>query len=114
MGMTSVDAVRCLMQVRILPNYYLCRLHVFPFFGARLTGMTGMDEISCSVEFDGLIESSVRGKLIAEVLKYLVYQRQQIPQPYDQIKTELAVTENSEPVSWFRPTSYTVNVLYLS
>ena len=99
MGMTSVDAVRCLMQVRILPNYYLCRLHVFPFFGARLTGMTGMDEISCSVEFDGLIESSVRGKLIAEVLKYLVYQRQQIPQPYDQIKTELAVTENSEPVS---------------
>lgn len=48
------------------------------------------------VEFDGIIESSVRANLVIEMIKYIVYQRQQIPLPFDQIKRDV---EDAQMVS---------------
>ena len=46
-------------------------------------------KIFLDVEFDGIIESSVRANLVIEMIKYIVYQRQQIPLPFDQIKRDV-------------------------
>ena len=44
---------------------------------------------SFSFNFDGGLESCVRADLTNELLKYILYERQQIPFPFDQIKREL-------------------------
>ena len=44
---------------------------------------------TCEFTFDGGLESSVRGGLIVELVKYILYERQQIPDPYDAIVTEI-------------------------
>ncbi|KAL4237364.1 regulation of exit from mitosis [Mactra antiquata] len=46
---------------------------------------------SASVLFDGGLQSSVRSQLIIELLKYVLYERQQIPQPFDQVKRDVAL-----------------------
>ncbi|KAK3092384.1 hypothetical protein FSP39_002189 [Pinctada imbricata] len=47
--------------------------------------------------FDGGLESSVRAGLLIELIKYILYERQQIPAPYDWIVSELKqFTENME------------------
>ena len=52
------------------------------------------DEKKClDVEFDGILESSVRAILVIEMIKYIVYQRQQIPLPFDQIKRDVEETQ---------------------
>ena len=53
-------------------------------------------KIFLDVEFDGIIESSVRANLVIEMIKYIVYQRQQIPLPFDQIKRDV---EDAQVVS---------------
>ncbi|XP_019636730.1 PREDICTED: MAD2L1-binding protein-like [Branchiostoma belcheri] len=43
----------------------------------------------CSVKIDGLVAPQVCCRLTSELLKYLLYERQQIPLPYEQIKFDL-------------------------
>ena len=50
-------------------------------------------KIFLDVEFDGIIESSVRANLVIEMIKYIVYQRQQIPLPFDQIKRDVEAAQ---------------------
>ena len=47
------------------------------------------DEIACDVWFDGGLKSSVRAELINELVKYLLYERQQIPVTYNEIQLEI-------------------------
>ena len=44
---------------------------------------------SFSFQFDGGLQSCVRADLTNELLKYILYERQQIPFPFDQLKREL-------------------------
>lgn len=41
------------------------------------------------VFFDGGLGSRVRAELVNELLKYILYERQQIPVPFNQIKREI-------------------------
>ncbi|XP_069117962.1 MAD2L1-binding protein-like [Argopecten irradians] len=47
------------------------------------------DMLSCTFVFDGTLQSRVRGSLVIELIKYLLYERQQIPLPVDYVKQEL-------------------------
>ena len=44
---------------------------------------------SFSFNFDGGLQSCVRADLTNELVKYCLYERQQIPFPFDQIKLEV-------------------------
>lgn len=46
---------------------------------------------SFSVTFDGGLQSCVRANLISELLKYILYERQQIPLPFEQVKRDVEV-----------------------
>lgn len=41
---------------------------------------------SVVVTYDGYLESEIRGELLKEFVKYILYQRSQIPMYFDQIK----------------------------
>lgn len=45
--------------------------------------------ISCSLYFDGILQSGVRGSLVIEMVKYLMYERQQLPLPFEHVKRDL-------------------------
>lgn len=49
-------------------------------------------------EFDEGLESKVRAKLVVEIIKYLLYQRQQLPMVLDQLKRHISVTTDTETV----------------
>ena len=57
------------------------------------------ENFSLDVSFDGVIQTSIRSALVIEYIKYIIYQRQQIPLPFDQIKgdteIELEVSDNT-------------------
>ncbi|XP_013416481.1 MAD2L1-binding protein-like [Lingula anatina] len=44
------------------------------------------DPISCDIEFDGVFAPGVCAKLVAELIKHVLYQRQQFPMSYEQVK----------------------------
>ena len=46
-------------------------------------------EYFCEVQFDGILQTSIQAKLLTELIKYIVYQCQQIPLPFDQIKSDV-------------------------
>lgn len=46
-------------------------------------------QVCIPVTFDGGLQSSVRADLIHELLKYILFERQQIPSSLDQIKREV-------------------------
>ena len=48
------------------------------------------EPIQVKLEFGGILSSALRPKLISEIVKLLLYQRQQIPVTYRDIKTEVA------------------------
>ncbi|XP_060072304.1 MAD2L1-binding protein-like [Ylistrum balloti] len=54
------------------------------------------DRLSCTFVFDGTLQSGVRGSLIIELIKYLLYERQQIPLPVDYVKQELKKLSESQ------------------
>lgn len=47
-------------------------------------------------EFDVGLESKVRAKLVVEIIKYLLYQRQQLPMVLDQLKRHISVTTDTQ------------------
>ncbi|XP_033735995.1 MAD2L1-binding protein-like [Pecten maximus] len=55
------------------------------------------DRLSCTFVFDGTLHSRVRGSLVIELIKYLLYERQQIPLPIDYVKQELKKLSESRP-----------------
>lgn len=52
-------------------------------------------------EFDEGLESKVRAKLVVEIIKYLLYQRQQLPMVLDQLKRHISVTTDTETVMYW-------------
>ncbi|XP_021354991.1 MAD2L1-binding protein-like [Mizuhopecten yessoensis] len=54
------------------------------------------DRLSCTFVFDGTLQSRVRGTLVIELIKYLLYERQQIPLPIDYVKQELKRISESQ------------------
>ncbi|XP_055957008.1 MAD2L1-binding protein [Patella vulgata] len=44
---------------------------------------------SCDLIFDGGLHSTTRGAMVNELVKYFMYERQQIPVPFDHAKREL-------------------------
>lgn len=46
-------------------------------------------QLSIPIKFEGGLQSSVRGDLVNELIKYLLYERQQIPLPLDLVKRDL-------------------------
>ena len=44
---------------------------------------------SFSFNFEGGLQSCVRAELTNELLKYILYERQQLPFPFDQIRAEM-------------------------
>ncbi|CAG5135001.1 unnamed protein product [Candidula unifasciata] len=53
-------------------------------------------QFSYDIFFDGALLSSTRGSLIVELIKYFLYERQQIPLPVDELKNKVAHEENSD------------------
>jgi hypothetical protein len=51
--------------------------------------------ITHEFEFEEGLDSKVRGKLIIEVIKYLMYQRQQLPLALDQLKRHISLNEDT-------------------
>lgn len=43
-----------------------------------------------NIEFDGVVLSADRAKLVDEFIKYILYQRQQIPLPFEQVKRRIS------------------------
>jgi len=57
----------------------------------------GSEKISCDFMFDGFLKSNAKGPIINELIKYLLYERQQFPLPFDHVKAELKqVVEKEE------------------
>ena len=54
--------------------------------------------VVCEVPFDGGILPDTRAKLVVHLIKHILYQRQQIPLPYDQVKMERTKLQESEQV----------------
>lgn len=52
--------------------------------------------ITHDFEFEEGLESKVRGKLVVEIIKYLMYQRQQLPISLDHLKRH--ISDNTETV----------------
>ena len=48
-----------------------------------------MEEYFLDIVFEGIVQSSDCAKLIIELLKYIAYQRQQIPLSFDQLKKDV-------------------------
>lgn len=46
-------------------------------------------QLSIPIKFEGGLQSSARGDLVNELIKYLLYERQQIPLPLDLVKRDL-------------------------
>lgn len=42
--------------------------------------------LTCKISFDGILQPDVRSFLVVEIIKYFLYQREQIPLPFDQFK----------------------------
>lgn len=55
------------------------------FVGSLHQGQRSNDECSVSVMFSGSVTQESCSKFVCEILKYLLYQRQQLPMPYDQL-----------------------------
>ncbi|XP_041107957.1 MAD2L1-binding protein [Polyodon spathula] len=56
------------------------------FVGSLDPGQRSNDECSVSVMFSGSVTQESCSKFVCEILKYLLYQRQQLPMPYDQLQ----------------------------
>jgi transcriptional regulatory protein LevR len=54
------------------------------------------EKITWQSEFDGVLSSSVCGKLIIELLKFLAFERHQLPAPFDQIKEQVKLKQKHE------------------
>ena len=46
------------------------------------------EPVAFNIEFDGVVQMSVRARLIIELIKFILYHRQQIPQTYEQLKKD--------------------------
>ncbi|KAL3873481.1 hypothetical protein ACJMK2_036591 [Sinanodonta woodiana] len=53
------------------------------------------DKSTINFCFDGGLMSNIRAALITELVKYILYERQQIPMPYESVKQELKQLENN-------------------
>ncbi len=61
---------------------------------------------NCDIFLDGGLASNVKAALVKELIKYFMYERQQIPVPFDHLKRnaqeESLETENVSSKTWFR------------
>lgn len=66
-----------------------------------------MKQFSYDIVFDGALLSTTRGSLVIELIKYFLYERQQIPLPVDELRDHVAREEDSyiglQDVSGFFP-----------
>ncbi len=46
-----------------------------------------------TVGFDGILQTSVRAKLVTNFMKYILYHRQQIPLPLDELQRDEKVSD---------------------
>jgi len=53
--------------------------------------------LSLEVEIAGVISTTVRAELVKELVKFILYQRNQIPMYFDQL-TDLLARESQPPV----------------
>ncbi|XP_052770088.1 MAD2L1-binding protein-like [Mya arenaria] len=69
--------------------------------------------VSIPVTFEGGLESRVRAEIINELFKYILYERQQIPLPFDQIKRELkqSMLQSSNPKKQSSQTKKAANLV---
>lgn len=65
-------------------------------------------------EFDEGLESKVRAKLVVEIIKYLLYQRQQLPMVLDQLKRHISITTDTETVMYYCTDNLSVDLFICS
>ena len=47
------------------------------------------DKFCLDIQFDGVVQSSVRADLLVELIKQILYQRNQLPAGFDQLQQDL-------------------------
>ena len=56
---------------------------------------------SCKIVLNGFITQTVKSRIVIEILKYLLYHREQIPMPFDQLYFQYQQQEVSRLSSSF-------------
>ena len=46
-----------------------------------------------NVDFDGIITTALQGAIINDIIKFLLYQRQQIPMPFNELQRQEVICE---------------------
>lgn len=67
-------------------------------------------DISREMIFEGGIQSHTRCILVKEFIKYILYERQQIPVPYEQVKQGFKSTESHQLDSQVLLSDYTFDM----
>ena len=49
---------------------------------------------SINIDFEGIITSTLQGTITADVVKFLLYQRQQSPMPFNQLQRLKVMSDN--------------------
>ncbi|GAB1609832.1 MAD2L1-binding protein-like [Argonauta hians] len=58
------------------------------------------DAITCDIPFKGSIDPQIRGYLLNELIKYILYEKSQMPEMFDQLKKHINVRgKNANPKS---------------
>ena len=71
---------------------------------------SGVGAESCHIVLDGFITQTVKSRIVIEILKYLLYHREQIPLPFDQLNFQYQRQEVS--IIYLVPYAYFYDVVY--
>ena len=52
----------------------------------KFVGSHKSEFFAINIDFEGIIASTLQGTITADVVKFLLYQRQQLPMPFNQLQ----------------------------